>query len=66
MKIINGVKMYDSKEVSALLGVNGTTLISYRRKGLLRSVRMGRGYYTSEESLRDYLNGKTLPKPSEK
>lgn len=62
MKEIQGLKMYDSSEVCIMLGINSQTLIGLRRKGLIRSIRIGRYKYTSEECLRDYLNAKTAPK----
>ena len=66
MKIINGMKMYDTKEVCALLGIGNGTLIRYRREGLIRSIQIGRGKYTSEDCIRDFLNAKTQPGASDK
>ena len=59
MKVVNGIKMFNSKELQELLGIGYATLTSLRKKGLIRSVNLGKGLYTSEESLADYLNGKT-------
>ena len=56
---INGIKMYDSEEVTALFNVTRPTLQRLRRDGLITSVNIGRKKYTSEEMIRDYLNGKT-------
>lgn len=61
MKEIQGLKMYDSAEVCEMLGISGQTLYRLRRDGLIRSTRIGRGKYTSEECMRDYLNAKTIP-----
>ena len=55
--------MFSSKEVAELLDVSERTLSKLRKDGRLRSVTLGRGAYTSEQSLNDYLNGLTLPKP---
>lgn len=63
MQIVNGIKMFSSTEVAELLGVTERTIGKLRKDGLLRSVKLGKGAFTSEESLNDYLNGKTLPKP---
>lgn len=60
MKKVNGIKMYDSKELEELLGVSRATITKLRRQGLIRSVYLGRVLYTSEESLNEYLNGKVL------
>ena len=51
--------MFSSKDIQELLGVGYNTLTKMRSSGLLRSVQIGKGLYTSEESLADYLNGKT-------
>ncbi len=61
MKIINGIRMYDTTEMATLFNVTTTTVCSLRKKGLLRSVRLGRAYYTSEQTIRDYLNGLIIP-----
>lgn len=61
MKVIDGLKMYSTKEVCELLGISVLTLYKYRANGMIRSVNIGKGKYTSEESLRDYLNGKATP-----
>lgn len=59
MKTINGIKMFSSQEVMALLGISPAVLGRMRKEGLIRSVPLGKGLYTSEESLSDYLNGYT-------
>ncbi len=59
MKVINGIKMYSTKELCELLGVTSSTITAMRSKGLLPSTRIGKVKYTSEQSLADYLNGKT-------
>ena len=66
MRQINGIKMFSSKEIRELLGISVQALSGLRRKGLIRSVRMWGELYTSEQSLNDYLNGLTLPKPTAK
>lgn len=63
MRIVNGIKMFNSKEVAELLGVTERTLSKLRKERLLRSVTLGRKSYTSEQSLTDYLNGMTKPLP---
>lgn len=65
MKIINGIKMFNTKEVADMLDVSEHTISKLRREGLIRSITLGKGSYTSEQSLTDYLNGLTLPKPKE-
>ncbi len=59
MKVINGIKMYSTRELCDLLGVSSASITAMRNKGLLLSTRIGKGKYTSEHSLADYLNGKT-------
>ena len=51
--------MYSTKELCELLGVTSSTITAMRSKGLLPSTRIGKVKYTSEQSLADYLNGKT-------
>lgn len=59
MKVINGFKMFNTQELSELLDVSPATISIMRKKGLLPHTRIGRNYYTSEEALAEYLNGKT-------
>ncbi len=56
---VNGTKLYDSNELSQMLGVSLYTITKYRREKLLAYTLVGRKKYTSEEALKDYLNGKT-------
>ena len=59
MKVINEVKLFSTKELSNLLGVSERTISIMRTNGVLPYTRIGRGLYTSEEALAEYLNGKT-------
>ena len=59
MKVVNGIKLFDSGELMELLGVTYRTLSIMRKKGVLPYTRIGRACYTSEDSLADYLSGKT-------
>ncbi|MCD8295358.1 MAG: helix-turn-helix domain-containing protein [Clostridia bacterium] len=63
MKEINGLKLYDTREVADLFNITPISVTKMRAKGVIRSVRIGRRKYTSEESIRDYLNGLIEPKP---
>lgn len=54
---IQGVKLYDTQDLAALLNVSRTTIGTLRSKGKLKFTRIGKKLYTSEESLREYLNG---------
>lgn len=56
---VNGIKLYSSKELQEMLGVSSYTITKYRNLGLLPYTNVGRARYTSEEALKDYLNGKT-------
>lgn len=66
MRVVNGKKMFSSKELLEMLDLAERTISKLRKEGLIRSAQIGRGLYTSEESLNDYLNGKTLLKPQPK
>jgi len=59
MKVINGIKMFSTAELQELLGVSSRTISIMRTNGVLPYTRIGRGLYTSEEALAEYLNGKT-------
>lgn len=59
---IDGIKMYTSKELAELTGVSLPTITKWRRKGLITSVWIGKKKYTSEQSLRDFLTGRTSGK----
>lgn len=60
MKIVNGKKMFSTSDLEDLLGVSRATITKLRKQGQLLSARLGRGLYTSEDSLNDYLNGKAI------
>ena len=57
MKVINGIKMYDSQEVLDLLGISKGTLSKLRKSGKLRSVTIFGRPYTSERNIAIYLEG---------
>lgn len=54
---IQGVKLYDTQDLAAMLNVSRTTVSSLRNRGKLKYTRIGKKLYTSEEALREYLNG---------
>ncbi len=58
MLVIDGLKLYDRKELAAMLNVGVSTIGNYHKKGDLRKVTIGKKVYSSEEALRDFLNGK--------
>ena len=58
MKEIQGIKLYDVQEVSQLMGVGANSIYSYINKGNLKSVKIGRNRYVSEEGLKEFLLGK--------
>ena len=58
MEEIQGIKLYDVKEVSELMGVGANSIYSYINKGRLKSVKIGRNRYVSEEGLKEFLIGK--------
>lgn len=57
MIYIDGTKLYDRADLSALLNVTQATIATYQKRGDLRNVLIGRKVYSSEEALRDFLNG---------
>lgn len=54
---INGVKLYESAELAAMLNVSTVTISKLRKMGKLKFTRVGRRIYSSEQALNDYLNG---------
>ena len=54
---IQGLKLYDTQDLAAMLNVSRTTVSNLRNKGKLKYTRIGKKLYTSEEALREYLNG---------
>ena len=66
MKEINGVKLYTKQELAELLGVTENTIGAYIRKGNIAKTKFGGRVYASEQSLLDFLNGRTGQKPEPK
>lgn len=58
MMTIDGVKLYDRKELASMLNVGIATIANYQKRGELRRVQIGKRVYSSEEALRDFLNGR--------
>ncbi|MCD8295547.1 MAG: helix-turn-helix domain-containing protein [Clostridia bacterium] len=59
---IDGMKMYDSEETAKLFNITIAALARWRKKGIIRSVYIGKKKYTSEQTIRDFLNGLIEPK----
>jgi excisionase family DNA binding protein len=59
MKIINGMKLYSTRELADLLGVSYTTILKYIRDGKIIKTKIGHSAYVSEDNIIDYLNGRT-------
>lgn len=53
-----GEKYYTPQEIADMLGVTIQTIRKYLRNGLVYSKFLGKRYIT-EQSLKDYMNGKT-------
>lgn len=60
---VGNIKLYDSKEVCAMLKISASTLNNMRKKGLLPYSKIANKCYISEEALTDYLrSSQTLVK----
>lgn len=57
MKEIQGIKLYSTDEICKMLNCTPQTLCKVRRSGKLRYTKLGGRYYSSEEAIKDYLNG---------
>lgn len=58
MQTILDKKMYTKAETAELLSVNERFVSKEIKGGNLRAVTIGKQIYISEDSLRDYLDGK--------
>jgi len=54
-RILAGYKMYNTKELANLLQVSTVSVIKYIQSGKLKGQRIGRGYFASEEALKQFL-----------
>lgn len=48
---------YDLKETAELLHLNIQTIRNYIKAGKIKAQKVGRSYYVTEETIRDFLNG---------
>ena len=62
MKEFFGKKCYTRKEVADILGVSVATIDRNITKGTLRRQRIGMRTWISEQSLKDFIDGKTTKK----
>lgn len=58
MLVVDGLKLYTRKDLASMLNVGLSTIMNYQRRGELRSVKVGKAIYSSEEALREFLNGR--------
>ena len=56
MKEIEGVKMFDLEELTEKLTLTKRTLYNYIKKGKLKSQKIGKCHFVSENNLRKFLN----------
>ncbi len=54
-KKIAGITMYDSKELSKLIGLTEQSIRNYFRNGVLKGKKIGNKWYMSNVALREYL-----------
>ena len=57
-RIIEGIKLYDLLEISGILGVHFKTAQKYLRTGKIKGQKIGRKWYASDETLKDFLKGR--------
>lgn len=58
MKEVNGIKLFSVEEIAKMMDCNRRVIYEAHKKGTLRGVKIGRFLYASEESLKDFLNGR--------
>lgn len=56
-KVINGIKLYTTEEISKILGINLRTAQIYIHNGKLKGQKIGRRWYVADETLKDFLKG---------
>jgi len=57
MKTVLGVKLYDVKEVAALLEVSKSTIHNYLKSDRLEAQKIGGKLYCTEDAIKTFLNG---------
>jgi len=56
IKIMAGVEMYDSVELSKLLGISIVTVRIYMKEGRIPARKIGTKWFVSEKNLQEFLN----------
>lgn len=54
-RVLAGYKMYNVEELANLLQITPVSVRTYIKRGKLKGQRIGRGYYVSEEALKQFL-----------
>lgn len=54
-RVLAGYRMYNVEELANLLQITPVSVRTYIRTGKLKGQRIGRGYYASEEALKQFL-----------
>ncbi len=52
---IEGIKFYKIPEIAELLKITPQTVRAYIKQGRLKSVRIGRPIYVTEENLKEFI-----------
>ncbi len=52
---IGNIKMYNTKEVSELLGLSELSVRKYLREGKIKAKKIGAKWYISNQELKEYL-----------
>ncbi len=55
VKKIGNIKMYDSKEISELIGLTEQSVRMYFRTGKLKGKKIGKNWFISNKDLKEYL-----------
>ncbi len=58
--IVNGVKLYDVKEVAEMLKSTEATIRVYFREGTLKGRKINGKWRVSEENLNRFINGEPI------
>ena len=62
MKEIEGIKLYEVPDLVKILDLSRLTIQGYLRAGKIKGVKVGKQWCITEENLRDFLSGNTIPR----
>ena len=66
-KVLNGIgRVFTIQEIMELLDVSEVTVRRYYRAGKLKGQKFGKNFYITESALKEFLEGKHVPRKQKK